>query len=301
MAVNSKSVLRKIAKRILFPLFGERYYKYFQALGMARDIRTGKFHEPELKLVPLVAREGDTVLDLGANYGLYTVHLSRAVGRAGTVHAFEPIPFTFATLQVIVRLFGLRNVRLVPKGCSDSAGRVEFAVPLQASGALSAGQAYLGARNDDHAGKEGQVRWSKTTSIPAEVVPLDDYGPDLDNVTFIKADIEGAELLAFRGAERLIERNRPTVLCEINPWFLDGFGLRLEELLRFFADRGYSLYRYGEPEHRLLPISSAEEVTEANYLFVHPRWARRLAGVLSPADEAGTRPAPQRPAGAGGS
>ena len=104
-------------------------------------------------------RAGDTVLDIGANFGLYCHHLSRIIG-AGRVYAFEPVPFTFSTLKLVARLLRFRpGVELIEKGCSDRTGTLTFTIPVQASGAVAAGQAYIGARDDDRAGKEGQVRW----------------------------------------------------------------------------------------------------------------------------------------------
>jgi FkbM family methyltransferase len=276
MATNS--LPRRVLKRLLFPLFQERYYKYFQALAMAWDIRRGTLTEPELDLVPLAVRAGEMALDLGANFGLYTYHLSRAVGRSGRVYAFEPVPFTYNTLRVVARILRLGNVEVVPKGCSDRGGRVAFRVPVQASGAVCAGQSHLGTRNDDHAGKETQVRWNKTKEIWCDIVALDEALPDLAELSFIKSDIEGAELLAFRGAEKTIDRHRPTVLCEINPWFLDGFGIQLEELTGFFFHKGYRLYHYDDGQHCLNEV--AGKVVEDNYLFLHPCRADRFASLL---------------------
>jgi len=50
-----------------------------------------------------------------------------------------------------------------------------------------------------------------------------------------------ARSLRIRGAKELIAKHLPTVICEINPWFLEGFGVQLEELTGFFFDQGYQL------------------------------------------------------------
>ena len=59
---------------------------------------------------------------------------------------------------------------------SDQAGSVEFTLPLQSSGAPSAGQAYLGKRNDDRPGSESQVRWSGTRQVTCEVASVTGSG-----------------------------------------------------------------------------------------------------------------------------
>lgn len=277
--MGANSAARRLVKTALYPVLNEHTYVYLQALAKAWDIRSGKWSEPELELLPRAVRPGETALDVGANYGLYSHHLSRLGGVR--VYAFEPVPFTFRTLRMVARLLRFRGVELVEKGCSDRAGRVTFTVPVQASGAVAAGQAYIGGRDDTREGREGQVRWAGTRDVTAEVVALDEFLPEDARVTLFKCDIEGAELLAFRGAARTIGRDLPTVICEINPWFLEGFQLRLEDLLGFFEERGYRLYHYRDEGGggRLREVA-ASEVVEDNYVFVHPSRRERFAGLM---------------------
>ena len=280
MPANSQ--LRRIIKNIGYPLLNERSYKWLQALSKAWDIKTGGWREPELDLVPLGVRAGETVLDIGANYGFYSYHLAKAVGPKGKVYSFEPIPFTFATLQVIAKLLRIRNTELIPKGCSNKNERVSFNVPVQHSQALSAGLAHLGNREDDRPGKDIQVRWEETRAISGEVVTLDSFLPPLSNLTFIKCDIEGAEFFAFSGARKLISQNPPTVICEINPWYLQGFGVAVSDLTDFFAALGYGLFRYDtNNEKRSLRPVEESTIVEDNYLFLHPSRSERFATLLA--------------------
>ncbi len=276
--MGANSIARRIGKKILVPLVNDTTYSYAQALVKSWDICAGKPVEPELDLVSIGVRSGETVIDIGANFGFYTYRFSRVVGREGRVYAFEPVPYTFQTLARVSRILGLHNVALVQKGCSSEAGRVSFTVPVQRSGALMTGQAFISARNDDHAGKETQVRWRQTKQVTADVVALDDFLPPQSTLSMIKCDIEGAELLAFRGAQKLIERNHPTVICEINPWFLDGYGFSLAELIGFFRERGYVLYHYDHK--KLIRLESLQSITEDNYVFIHPRWLDRFESMI---------------------
>jgi hypothetical protein len=158
---------------------------------------------------------------------------------------------------------------------------------VQTSGAFAAGQAYIAGRRDDREGKESQVRWSGTRQVECEVVKLDDFMPPVEQLSLIKCDIEGAELLAFRGAKKLIAKHLPSVICEINPWFLEGFGIRLEELISFFADQGYRLYHYrgsdggtSDGERKLYHVD-IEDVVEDNYFFVHSTRLSRFSSILA--------------------
>lgn len=279
--MGANSAARRLVKKALYPVLNEHTYQYVQAASKAWDIRSGKWTEPELDLVAPAVRPGETALDVGANYGLYSYHLSRALGGRGRVYAFEPVPFTFRTLKTVARLLRFRGVELVQKGCSERAGRITFTVPVQASGAVAAGQAYIGGRDDDREGREEQVRWQGTRDVVCEVVALDEFLPDVENLSLFKCDIEGAELFAFRGAERMISRHLPTVICEINPWFLEGFGVELKDLLSFFSGKGYGLYHYRNDEGRgrLREVAPAE-VREDNYVFIHPSRRERFAAML---------------------
>ena len=275
------SLPRRFLKRVLFPLVGKQTYQLVQSLAKAVDIRTGSWSEPELDLVPHAVREGETVFDIGANYGLYSYHLARAVGGTGRVYAFEPIPFVNETFRRVARILRFQNVELIPKGCSDRTGRVPFTLPLQVSGAISGGLAHIGQRNNERNGRATHFPYEKTEWVWCDVIALDDLFPDVANLSFIKCDIEGAELLAFRGAFKLIQRCVPIVLCEINPWFLEGFGIQLQELLDFFFEKGYKVYRYQvHGSDRQLLEMSAQDIVEDNYLFIHPSRRDRFSSIL---------------------
>lgn len=281
--MGANSALRKAAKTLLYPVTNERTYKYVQAVSKALDIRRGNWSEPELDLLKIGLKDGETALDIGANYGIYAYHMSRAVGKSGKVYSFEPVPFTFETLKIVARILGFaNNVELVEKGCSDENGTIKFSVPVQQSGAYSAGQAYIGERDDDREGKETQIRWVNTKEVEAQVVRLDDFLPETENIPFVKADIEGAELLCFRGAEKLFTKHLPTTVCEINPWFLEGFGIQLDELTDFFFDKGYELYFYDNNNGRKqLRKVSVRDVVEDNYVFLHPSRSERYSHLLN--------------------
>jgi FkbM family methyltransferase len=283
MAGNSP--VRRFAKRILRPLLNDRVYSAVQAVSMARDIRSGAWRETEIDLLPYAVHAGDSVLDVGANYGLYSYHLSRAVGRNGRVYAFEPVPFTARSLRLIGRLLRFRNVEIIERGVSDKNGTISFTLPVQESGAIAAGQAHIAGRNDEHPGKEKWARYGGTREVTCEVVRLDDFLPTGTEIDFIKMDIEGAELLALKGATSLIERCLPTVLCEINNWFLDGFGFQLDDLLGFFRARGYVLYWWDDRAQKLVRPTLGEKVDD-NYVFIHPRRMGRFAAVLDAASAA---------------
>src|SRR5690242_12876398 len=117
--MSANSLLRRALKLALYPIMSEHVYQCIQSLAKAWDIRRGSWAEPELELIPYAVNHGETAIDIGANYGLYSYHLSRAVGSKGRVVAFEPVAFTCGALRRVQVLLGLRNMEIVPMGCSD--------------------------------------------------------------------------------------------------------------------------------------------------------------------------------------
>ena len=191
-------------------------------------------YEPALsRLVARVVRPGDVCLDVGANAGWYTVLLGRLVGPSGAVHAFEPNPPAFARLVENVALAGTpRNVHLHALGLGP--------------GNLSADLHIFEGIADGHASfsDQGREGFSKVT---CSVRRLDELLAEegIDRVSFVKLDVEGAELGVLEGAGRLIAGATPPVcLIEMARETTRTFGygpgalidvLRSSSDYRFFA------------------------------------------------------------------
>src|ERR1700722_20403773 len=75
--------------------------------------------DSDLRGIRLLVRPGESVIDIGANIGIWTHHLSKLVGSTGRVWSFEPIPETFVLLRANVERFKLGNVTAVARAISD--------------------------------------------------------------------------------------------------------------------------------------------------------------------------------------
>ncbi len=272
------SPIRDIIKYILGPFKGSNFYSYLQAWSMSRDIKAGRFIEPEIELLPYAVKKGEVVLDVGANYGLYTYYLSKLVGESGEVIAFEPIPFTYRTLLKVLNIFSLKNISAHMLAVSDKDGVDKFKIPLQAAGHLMAGQAYLGSREDQHGDVVSQVRWSEITEIECETIALDNCDFINKPISFIKLDIEGAEIFALEGARKIICTDLPTLIMEINPWFLEGFSKNIEQLINPLVQIGYKVYRYENKS--LIEIKNIQSIVEENYVFIHSNKLSRFEELI---------------------
>ena len=165
----------------------------------------GEWAEAELALLCPLLRPGDTVLDIGANIGAHAIPFAAAVGPTGRVHAFEPQPLLHGLLCANAALNDATAIRPHRLAVGESAGElalpeVDWTQPNLAS-ALS-----LADASPAPAGAEETV----------PVVRIDEMLSGLKGLRLVKADVEGMELAALRGAEALIRQHRPLVYVEIN-------------------------------------------------------------------------------------
>lgn len=168
----------------------------------------------ERQVLESIVSAGDVVVDAGANIGIYSQFLSRCVGATGVVHAFEPAPENFKRLQSAARK--LANVRLSQAAVGECSGKAKL---------------YLSDKlNVDHRTYATGEDPRRIVSI--DIVALDDYFKPGQRVDLIKMDIQGYELQALRGANRVLADN-PTakLLLEFWPYGLKQAGANWMDLL----------------------------------------------------------------------
>ena len=178
-----------------------------------------KTSEYEARLLPLMVSPGEASIDVGANIGDYAYHLRALSSR---VFAFEPNPALAAWLR---GCYG-RTVTVIEAALSDAAGTAELSIPLGDTGELI----------DGHGSIENTFGVnSRTVSVP--LIRLDDM--DLPKIGFLKIDVEGHELIALRGARRLLQRDRPTLLVEIEERHRKNAVRSMAEFLSEFGYQGF--------------------------------------------------------------
>jgi FkbM family methyltransferase len=179
----------------------------------------------ERELLRTILPEGAVVVDAGANIGIYSQFLSRCVGSTGVVNSFEPSPENFKRLQAATRK--LVNMRL----CQAAVGEFSGKSKLYVSNKL----------NVDHRtyATEGDSR----RAVPIDIIALDDYFKPGQRVDLIKMDIQGYELHALRGANRVLADN-PTVklLVEFWPYGLKQAGSHWVELIDTLQSKNMAVY-----------------------------------------------------------
>jgi FkbM family methyltransferase len=152
------------------------------------------------RCIKRMLRPGDHFIDGGANLGYFTLLAAQCVGERGRVDAFEPHPANFARLEANVARNGTpAQVRLHAYALADAPGAVTMHMPPPDQGNHGCASLY-----------------GDGATCTAHAVRLDDHLPDA-SPRLIKLDVEGAEAIALRGAGRLLQAARPTLIIEHNP------------------------------------------------------------------------------------
>jgi FkbM family methyltransferase len=192
--------------------FGALYQPQFQPV-----------YEPDISaLIDLIVPNDGCFLDVGANWGWFSLLLASRPGFSGRIHAFEPMPATFADLAGAVRDARLED-RIVchPLALADHEGSAVMAVP----GGVQSGLARISQCGDT------AVRLAK----------LDDL--NLPPPDTIKIDVEDHEIEVLRGGAVTIERARPVVVFE--NWLHRGNPAMTLDPFHWFAARNYCFFHTG--------------------------------------------------------
>ena len=261
-SVNSP--LRTALKPLLFKLFGKTAYAKFQFYAKVKDIDNKLVEEKEMELLPYFLSKDSESIDIGANYAYYTVAMGQ---QSKKVYAYEPIPFTHKVCGMLIKHYKLANVQLFLQGVGEFNETKTFNVPVVEFGGISAGQAHMAERNNELEGKEQHYQFEKNEAYQCQVVSLDTAITDATNISFVKMDIEGAEYFALKGMQQLIQKHKPVILIEINPFFLDGFGIKEQDLRDFIAAAGYKTFVYNQSSKKLELFTDA--YFESNYVLIH--------------------------------
>jgi FkbM family methyltransferase len=202
--------------------------------------------ESELPVLSRFAGPGDSVIDIGAHFGIYTVALASLVGPAGSVLAIEAASRAFSMLGRNVALNDLKNVEAVQAAAADQEGTVSFFVsddPARSSLVASGGSR-----------EEVRALRIDSLSIPRPV-------------RFMKIDVEGAEPIALRGAADILHTDRPIIQFESTPSAGPAYGCAPDALWRMLTrECGYRVFA-GE---NLTPVSELPPGIR-NLYTVHPQ------------------------------
>jgi FkbM family methyltransferase len=198
-----------------------------------------------------VVREGDTVIDIGANVGYYTLLASRLAGERGKVYAFEPDPRTYNLLLRNIEINKYDNIVPLPKAVVNKVGSAKFILSPKPH-AHASGFYFL--KDKKH---------KKIIEVETEI--LDHFFQDKNDViNVIKMDIDGGEMDALSGMDDLISKNRNSkMFIEFDTNHLRKAGHTPKEFLDKLLSYNFSISIMDEREKRLKYVNNLDELMAA--------------------------------------
>ena len=192
-----------------------------------RLLLSGEWEPAETQLMLRLVRPGMTFVDVGANFGYFTLLAAAGVGDAGHVYAFEPEARNLEILDRNLQLNGyLDRVKVFRNAVLDGPKKVQL---------------HRNRRNfGNHTLFVTDRKNAETEPVAVDAVALDDAVEG--SADFIKIDAEGSEPLIFRGMRKLMARSpRLVILAEFNLPALQAAGFVPRDFLRELAEYGFTI------------------------------------------------------------
>lgn len=225
---------RRKARRTLHPpngraaaqLWGHEIQLHPSLAGINEELLDFGVHEPlSTSTYQSFLRPGDHVIDVGANIGYYLWAAAQVVGETGKFLAFEPLPGNYEVLKKNIEAVpSLRDrVQVWPWAIGDSTGTCDF----YESKIPNLGSFFR------------HEKLEQTRTIPVQVRRLDDILKSVEGFrpSFLRMDVEGAELLVLAGARDLMRTYKPSLFIEFHTFSIGMKGL--ETALDEFESIGY--------------------------------------------------------------
>ena len=214
--------------------------KYYLDDKDSLGLSISQTHEKtETKIVKQIVKEGDIVIDVGAHIGYYTLIFAKIVGTKGKVFAFEANKKNFDILEKNVLKNNFKNVICENMIISDKIGKVQM-YSLDSSTAN---------RLFDEGGND---------KIEVDSITLDEYFKQQSKkINFIKLDIQGAEPLAIKGMNQIMENNSEIKI--IQEWWPDGikkFDIEPTEHIINLEKKGYDIIEIDDIQNKIIKTNS---------------------------------------------
>jgi len=244
-------------KQILRFVLGDRISTWVHALRFCWLVFSAKAQEAEMAIIPWFVREGDIVIDIGANGANWTSTLSQQVGSTGHVYAFEADPYYAEVTGKAIFLLRLKNVTFFPFGLSSIRETTHLLIKTVDGERLS-GRSYI-VRGAETQGAQ------KEQTVEVKLERLDDIATlhsCLLSTRLIKCDVEGFELMVFRGSLNVLAKARPIIITEVGHARLHGYDD--DALFRFFSELEYGCYALGSDDDSLYPFHRQGDIPNGN-------------------------------------
>ncbi|WP_448204850.1 FkbM family methyltransferase [Azospirillum sp. sgz302134] len=222
--------MRKLPFAIVVPtVYGQMIVNRHDINQANALLKTGRaVDHAEIDLLAQILRRWGTeltVLDIGANFGTYSMALVHAVGARGKVHAFEAQRIIFNMLAGSVALNGITNIHCHNMAVGDREGSIPLP-QFDYDRPLNFGSVELGPVQREPLSQERRYDAEQAEDVP--LTTIDRFA--FSRVGLIKIDVEGMEMAVLDGAAETIARCRPVLYVEFLKSDAEAMRKRLEAM-----------------------------------------------------------------------
>jgi len=227
--------------------------RYDERIAPIEILNFRNYEKNDSDMIFRLVNDSETIFDIGGNMGWYSIGLSK-VKKNVNIHTFEPIPSTYESLvknaeindsKIIINNFGLSDIKQ------------DLTFYFHKEGSGNASSAMMNEEREN-------------IEVKCHVDTIDNYCYDnnIQQLDFIKCDVEGAELLTFKGGIKTIKEYKPIIFAELLRKWSAKFDYHPNEVIELLKSIGYKCFFVNG--NRLQKIERiSDDTIETNFFFLH--------------------------------
>lgn len=227
------------------------------------DSSTIQFHKR-------IIHSEDTIFDIGSNKGFFSYHYSKIAMR-GIIYSFEPIVSTYNLQLRLLRYFKVKNCKSYNIALSNIDGEIEFIMPKSDTYNTDT------STTISTVGTLAHFRDKDIVTVQCKKINTFLINEHIKRVDFVKIDVEGSELLVFKGADKLLAMH-PIIFTEFLERHFIKFGYNCQDFIDLLKEYNYRVYFYSIKYDGLILDEHYNEEFRSNCYFIPASREAELIG-----------------------
>lgn len=209
----------------------------------------GEYESGTNRTLEKYIKQGDVVIEAGANFGSETLLLSRLAGKNGHIYAFEPNPYIFEQLKINISSNELVNVSSYDYALGESNNMIHFNIYPK------------GFCNPGMSSKYMETPITRKIDVNQKTIDTFVKEQDITKLNFLKMDIQGAEMDVIEGGTETINKFKPIIFTEVDEIYNDK-----KYMFQKFKSFGYTVYFI--EERTTVEMLTLADIRDGNWLMI---------------------------------